>query len=515
MTVVFTPTGDMTSTIDYSGFGSVSASTRCPRCDTWNPSVASFCVTCGERLAVASAASTRSSDGVAARAVDAVGTGTPIATGKVVQVSSSEPVENEVRLVTCARCQGTCDGSMRFCKYCGAQLAGYMSGAPSKTTDKDMRLSGEQAKRSAAPRAVVPGLVGSPDESLPDKTASARRVEQRPGGSEEGNLAPLAKRISGDPSAAFLPPSRFSSKQAPSGAVEGEQSAKVTQGEDKPTGGRTAIARARVQREERAAQPPVRREDREKRAEQAEEGEAASSSPVSAESLARVPYPRVVLIGSNGQDERAYALDADQVDIGRLEGAIVMHNDRYMSPRHCRLTKTGNSWVLQDLGSTNGTYVRIREAHKLRDGDMLLLGVEVLRFELDLHPPLAAAVQHGTMLFATPPLPSAARLVQRTVQGVTRDVYHLHRAETIIGRESGDIVFTDDPYMSKRHASIRRYVDPSEDESEEGLSPPRMALRDLGSSNGTFVAIRDDHPLVHRDLFRVGQHLFRVEYEAS
>jgi pSer/pThr/pTyr-binding forkhead associated (FHA) protein len=79
-------------------------------------------------------------------------------------------------------------------------------------------------------------------------------------------------------------------------------------------------------------------------------------------------------------------------------------------------------------------------------------------------------------------------------------VYYLSRDETVIGRESGDLVFTNDPFMSRRHASIDRDV-PS----------GTFTLRDLGSSNGTFLAIRSERELVSGDHLRVGQHLFRLD----
>jgi pSer/pThr/pTyr-binding forkhead associated (FHA) protein len=113
---------------------------------------------------------------------------------------------------------------------------------------------------------------------------------------------------------------------------------------------------------------------------------------------------------------------------------------------------------------------------------------------------LGQAIQHGTLVFGSPALARPARLVQRTVEGVARDVYHLHRPETVIGRESGDIVFTDDPYLSRRHAVVRK-------DSSTG----RFTLVDLESSNGTFIAIRGDFPISSGDSLRVGQHLFRIE----
>jgi pSer/pThr/pTyr-binding forkhead associated (FHA) protein len=70
----------------------------------------------------------------------------------------------------------------------------------------------------------------------------------------------------------------------------------------------------------------------------------------------------------------------------------------------------------------------------------------------------------------------------------------------VIGRESGDVVFTSDPFMSRRHASVER--DPA------GSS---FTLRDLGSSNGTYLGIRGEQEVGNGDYLRVGQHLFRLD----
>jgi pSer/pThr/pTyr-binding forkhead associated (FHA) protein len=177
-----------------------------------------------------------------------------------------------------------------------------------------------------------------------------------------------------------------------------------------------------------------------------------------------------------------------------------------VSPRHLRLVRREDGWYAKDLGSVNGIYLRLRRAHALLDGDLLLIGLQVLRFEAvrDAEQGFGPATQHGTLLFGSPMLPRYARLCERTVEGVTRNVFYLHRDETIIGRESGDVVFTDDPFMSRRHVSVRL----------DGATATFTAT-DLGSSNGTYVAVRGETPLGHGDFLRVGQHLFRVDLVAS
>jgi pSer/pThr/pTyr-binding forkhead associated (FHA) protein len=215
---------------------------------------------------------------------------------------------------------------------------------------------------------------------------------------------------------------------------------------------------------------------------------------------------RLVTIARDGAEGTTYPLAGEQLDIGREEGNILLREDAYVSSRHLRLARREDGWYAKDLGSINGIYLRLRKAHALIDGDLLLVGLQVLRFEAvkDAEQGFGPATQHGTLLFGSPMLPRYARLCERTVEGVTRNVFYLHRDETIIGRESGDIVFTDDPFMSRRHVSIRL----------DGATAAFTAT-DLGSSNGTYVAVRGETPLGHGDFLRVGQHLFRVDLVAS
>ncbi|XXX80023.1 FHA domain-containing protein [Sorangium sp. So ce134] len=216
----------------------------------------------------------------------------------------------------------------------------------------------------------------------------------------------------------------------------------------------------------------------------------------------RAPEGKLIVIVEDGTEGKSFPLTGTQIDIGRTEGDIVLEDDLYVSPRHARIVPQGGSWVLRDLGSVNRIYLRIRKTHALRDGDLLLLGLEVLQFQTvsDGERGLGHAIQHGTLLFGSPAIHRRARLCQRTVEGVTRDVYHLYRDETVIGRETGDIVFTADPFLSRRHAAVRR--NPATGE---------FTLTDLESSNGTYVAIREDVSLHDRDFVRIGQHLFRVD----
>jgi pSer/pThr/pTyr-binding forkhead associated (FHA) protein len=110
---------------------------------------------------------------------------------------------------------------------------------------------------------------------------------------------------------------------------------------------------------------------------------------------------------------------------------------------------------------------------------------------------------------------------------VTRDVYYVRKVETVLGRESGDVVFTEDPFLSRRHAAIRVLGPDGKPRAslaagakppplpDRGAEPVQFALVDLGSSNGSFLRIRNEIDLVPGDHFRVGQQLFRVDFDHS
>jgi pSer/pThr/pTyr-binding forkhead associated (FHA) protein/rRNA maturation endonuclease Nob1 len=214
--------------------------------------------------------------------------------------------------------------------------------------------------------------------------------------------------------------------------------------------------------------------------------------------------PSLVVIGQDGSEGRVYSLANGQTDIGRSEGDIILPDDRFVCSRHARFIRSGSKVSVQDLNSVNGVYKRVRGPSPLLSGDTLLLGLAVLRFEV-LAPGeqiLNSAVERGTQLFGTPSGPRYARLSEKTVEGVSRNVFVINREETILGREVGDIVFSSDPFMSRRHAAITR-----------NPNDGSFSVVDLGSSNGTFLRIRGQAELVFGDHLRIGQHLFRYDYE--
>ncbi len=67
--------------------------------------------------------------------------------------------------------------------------------------------------------------------------------------------------------------------------------------------------------------------------------------------------------------------------IGRTAGDLSFPGDGFVSSRHAMLTVNGRAVTLQDLGSSNGTFVRMDGETQLEPGDLLLVGEQLLKVD--------------------------------------------------------------------------------------------------------------------------------------
>ncbi len=137
--------------------------------------------------------------------------------------------------------------------------------------------------------------------------------------------------------------------------------------------------------------------------------------------------------------------------IGAAIGCDLRVDRPFVSGKHCRLTHDGSSWRLEDLGSTNGTFVngeRISATTVVSPTDRITLGS---------HEPFPWPFlpSTGGDADATIPLPATRRLL-------------------VIGRSAACDIVLDLPMVSGRHATLAPDGD-------------GWLVRDLGSTNGTFV----------------------------
>lgn len=86
--------------------------------------------------------------------------------------------------------------------------------------------------------------------------------------------------------------------------------------------------------------------------------------------------PRAAAVSEPGKPVRTITL-SDEVTLGRSESCTVPLEDTYCSSLHARLYAKDGTWFVEDLGSTNGTYlnrVKVTSPSPIAVGDEVRVG---------------------------------------------------------------------------------------------------------------------------------------------
>ena len=99
----------------------------------------------------------------------------------------------------------------------------------------------------------------------------------------------------------------------------------------------------------------------------------------------RVARKLVVVKSPDLVEGRDFEVDSAQLTIGRGgQNDITIRSDEYASARHARFEPRQDGVWVQDLGSTNGTYLngaRLDRPRRLSEGDIIRIGETDLRYE--------------------------------------------------------------------------------------------------------------------------------------
>ncbi len=90
---------------------------------------------------------------------------------------------------------------------------------------------------------------------------------------------------------------------------------------------------------------------------------------------------RVVQLLEGGGTGEIFPLVLGENSVGREAARVCFPGDRFVSARHARFDVTPSGISLLDLGSSNGTFVRISAPEPLAPGDQVLVGHQLLRIE--------------------------------------------------------------------------------------------------------------------------------------
>lgn len=93
-----------------------------------------------------------------------------------------------------------------------------------------------------------------------------------------------------------------------------------------------------------------------------------------------LPPGALLVVAPEEQAGRQYSL-GKELTIGRAPGCGVSIDDTFVSQLHARVYAAENAWMVEDLGSTNGTIVngkQLEQTTVIRQGDQIQLGSTVL-----------------------------------------------------------------------------------------------------------------------------------------
>jgi class 3 adenylate cyclase/pSer/pThr/pTyr-binding forkhead associated (FHA) protein len=96
-----------------------------------------------------------------------------------------------------------------------------------------------------------------------------------------------------------------------------------------------------------------------------------------------VQSAELVRLKPGGIEDQRFPLLAGENILGRTRGTLTFPDDAYLSSQHCRIALQDGNYVLEDLKAVNGTFVAIRDRTSLSDGDILLIGHQLLRVTIE------------------------------------------------------------------------------------------------------------------------------------
>jgi pSer/pThr/pTyr-binding forkhead associated (FHA) protein len=223
----------------------------------------------------------------------------------------------------------------------------------------------------------------------------------------------------------------------------------------------------------------------------------------------RPPIALLVVCDDGRTEGEIVRIRSDRFIIGRVEGDFVIPHDPLISARHLEITRQLASgryrWVVTDLQSMNGLFVRVSRAVLSDQGEFL-----VGRGRYRLEAPGATTVDHvpaigtsgSTRDWSSDPSPMTPPALVELVPGGIGNRYVLTRPEYWIGTDpTCAICRPDDPFCEPRHVHLHR--DPSGGWHAEHKK----------SQNGLWLRV----PQISSEkscIFQIGEQRFRLVMES-
>ncbi|MCL2011997.1 MAG: FHA domain-containing protein [Cystobacterineae bacterium] len=208
------------------------------------------------------------------------------------------------------------------------------------------------------------------------------------------------------------------------------------------------------------------------------------------------PSVTIRVVRADGGTENVYPMKTDVLLCGRTS-ELSLPDDPFIADVQIRFFFSGGRLAIEDIGGGNGVFTRLRQEREIAPGSEVRAGRQ--RLLVEAIPPLAPNAD-GTTAWGSPDIGFRFRLVQILEGGIRGAVFPLKIGDNNLGREAGDIYFLNDGFISGRHAVI-------------SASPEKLTIRDVGSSNGTFLRLAAPAFVENGDQFLLGRQLMRVDIQ--
>jgi pSer/pThr/pTyr-binding forkhead associated (FHA) protein len=210
---------------------------------------------------------------------------------------------------------------------------------------------------------------------------------------------------------------------------------------------------------------------------------------------------KLVVDPGDGLDGATFRLDGERIEAGRSRGAVVFPDDPCLAPHHATFFYRAGSLHVRDEGSPGGVFLRLRGISvPLRPGDHFSVGNRLLRYAGQV-PPAPTPPPDGTRRLGSPRPAAPAAVIEEWLEGGTGGRVFVRGGPAVtIGRGGCSVNLGDDPHVSPAHAEILLDANGN------------ARLKDLGSSNGTYVKIppHGERELHDGDRLRMGREVLRV-----
>ncbi|MCA9623378.1 MAG: FHA domain-containing protein [Myxococcales bacterium] len=90
---------------------------------------------------------------------------------------------------------------------------------------------------------------------------------------------------------------------------------------------------------------------------------------------------RIAMVIGRETTGTAFPVPETGLNLGRERGEVIFADDGYVSGLHCRISFEAGQVYLTDLGSSNGTFVKVNGSEHFTGGEVLLMGQQLFRID--------------------------------------------------------------------------------------------------------------------------------------